>query len=118
MLDNDGKSLVLEALFSQLSERAVPLIHDFIDKSYKTDLLDTEELFYSYFKLMNMSHPLMERWQKIAEAKEANKKRIMEEQDQLIAQSTQNKTVASQKVGRNDPCPCGSGKKYKKCCGK
>ena len=25
---------------------------------------------------------------------------------------------ASEKVGRNDPCPCGSGKKYKKCCGK
>jgi preprotein translocase subunit SecA len=23
----------------------------------------------------------------------------------------------SAKVGRNDPCPCGSGKKYKKCCG-
>ncbi len=22
-----------------------------------------------------------------------------------------------QKIGRNDPCPCGSGKKYKKCCG-
>lgn len=22
-----------------------------------------------------------------------------------------------QKVGRNDPCPCGSGKKFKKCCG-
>jgi len=25
---------------------------------------------------------------------------------------------AKQKVGRNDPCPCGSGKKYKMCCGK
>ena len=25
---------------------------------------------------------------------------------------------AAPKVGRNDPCPCGSGKKYKKCCGK
>jgi uncharacterized protein YecA (UPF0149 family) len=25
--------------------------------------------------------------------------------------------AANQKVGRNDPCPCGSGKKYKKCCG-
>ncbi len=24
---------------------------------------------------------------------------------------------ASPKVGRNEPCPCGSGKKYKKCCG-
>jgi uncharacterized protein YecA (UPF0149 family) len=21
------------------------------------------------------------------------------------------------KIGRNDPCPCGSGKKYKRCCG-
>ncbi len=33
---------------------------------------------------------------------------------------TRSKTVVktkSQKVGRNDPCPCGSGKKYKKCCG-
>ncbi|MBN2125981.1 MAG: SEC-C domain-containing protein [Deltaproteobacteria bacterium] len=26
--------------------------------------------------------------------------------------------TAEKKVGRNDPCPCGSGKKYKKCCGK
>ncbi len=25
--------------------------------------------------------------------------------------------MVKQKVGRNDPCPCGSGKKYKKCCG-
>jgi uncharacterized protein len=25
---------------------------------------------------------------------------------------------ASSKVGRNHPCPCGSGKKFKKCCGK
>ena len=24
----------------------------------------------------------------------------------------------SPKVGRNDPCPCGSGKKYKQCCGR
>jgi len=27
------------------------------------------------------------------------------------------KPLVSTKVGRNDPCPCGSGKKYKKCCG-
>jgi len=26
--------------------------------------------------------------------------------------------TAEKKIGRNDPCPCGSGKKYKKCCGK
>jgi len=27
-------------------------------------------------------------------------------------------TRSAPKIGRNDPCPCGSGKKYKKCCGK
>lgn len=27
------------------------------------------------------------------------------------------KLCVREKVGRNDPCPCGSGKKYKKCCG-
>ena len=26
--------------------------------------------------------------------------------------------VKPKKIGRNDPCPCGSGKKYKKCCGR
>jgi len=25
--------------------------------------------------------------------------------------------IKAKKVGRNEPCPCGSGKKYKKCCG-
>ena len=28
------------------------------------------------------------------------------------------KTVDGKKIGRNDPCPCGSGKKYKNCCGR
>ena len=34
-----------------------------------------------------------------------------------IAKS-QGANAAPKKVGRNEPCPCGSGKKYKKCCGK
>lgn len=29
-----------------------------------------------------------------------------------------NTIVKGEKIGRNDPCPCGSGKKYKKCCGR
>ena len=37
-----------------------------------------------------------------------------------IEKFTQDNTVCrtTPKVGRNDPCPCGSGKKYKKCCGR
>ena len=33
------------------------------------------------------------------------------------AQTVQQVVRGAAKVGRNDPCPCGSGKKYKKCCG-
>jgi preprotein translocase subunit SecA len=31
--------------------------------------------------------------------------------------STVKQVIKGDKIGRNDPCPCGSGKKYKKCCG-
>ena len=34
------------------------------------------------------------------------------------AQRRESAAVGAKKVGRNEPCPCGSGKKYKKCCGK
>jgi len=38
--------------------------------------------------------------------------------DLNILLNPQKTKIAEKKVGRNDPCPCGSGKKYKKCCGK
>jgi hypothetical protein len=31
---------------------------------------------------------------------------------------SRNQPLKSKKIGRNEPCPCGSGKKYKKCCGR
>jgi len=34
-----------------------------------------------------------------------------------LAQKKSGTIVKGPKIGRNDPCPCGSGKKYKKCCG-
>ena len=34
-----------------------------------------------------------------------------------LEQKKSRTVVKGTKVGRNDPCPCGSGKKYKKCCG-
>ena len=49
-------------------------------------------------------------WDKIFDAE--TKKRLYREQKQS---GTVRK---AKKIGRNDPCPCGSGKKYKFCCGK
>ncbi|MEA4816876.1 MAG: SEC-C metal-binding domain-containing protein [Lachnospiraceae bacterium] len=41
-----------------------------------------------------------------------------DEQKALFKEQKKSRTlVKGEKIGRNDPCPCGSGKKYKKCCG-
>lgn len=42
-----------------------------------------------------------------------------EEKKALVDEYRRSRTVVKEaKIGRNEPCPCGSGKKYKKCCGK
>ena len=42
-----------------------------------------------------------------------------EKREEIKKNFKKSKTVRNEnKIGRNDPCPCGSGKKYKKCCGK
>ena len=49
------------------------------------------------------------------EAKEVAKGKKMTNEDKSTVKHTPKKV---KKVGRNDACPCGSGKKYKQCCGK
>ncbi len=54
------------------------------------------------------------------EADFQRRKRRELEQARMAGASDQGpvqQVVRGEKVGRNDPCPCGSGKKYKKCCG-
>ena len=50
-----------------------------------------------------------------------NKEQLFRMRDDLLAQAERKRTeltdLPSEKIGRNEPCPCGSGKKYKKCCG-
>ena len=56
----------------------------------------------------------------IEEAFQRKKKRELEQARMAGAgdmQTVQQVVRSGQKIGRNDPCPCGSGKKYKKCCG-
>ncbi|MDO5755876.1 MAG: preprotein translocase subunit SecA [Tissierellia bacterium] len=51
--------------------------------------------------------------------KEVKRKRVAKEtQASAGNMESQGTVVKGKKVGRNDPCPCGSGKKYKHCCGR
>jgi preprotein translocase subunit SecA len=43
---------------------------------------------------------------------------VKREPSQQAAASKRHAAPTNKETGRNDPCPCGSGKKYKKCCGK
>jgi hypothetical protein len=55
-------------------------------------------------------------WWACFQTEEQKKKKMKKRKKQMIeyGEKTQRK---KKKIGRNEPCPCGSGKKYKKCCG-
>nr|WP_263327315.1 SEC-C metal-binding domain-containing protein [Neobacillus sp. Marseille-Q6967] len=102
----DEQDLLIEALCHQLSEDALPEIHEHIKKDSTSGLVDIELTFYGYYSILGLEHPEKEDWKNaVLESEQPNP---------IPSGPVQNE----HKVGRNDPCPCGSGKKYKKCCGK
>ena len=57
------------------------------------------------------------RMEVVTDIKEREMNRRQKVERQLDAMRGPEGPVKRKKIGRNDPCPCGSGKKYKKCCG-
>ncbi len=78
------------------------------------------EIKYDTAKLLLSARIVSKEEQEKAEAKEtADIKNLSTSGPaQSVSQAARKKTAAGEKIGRNSPCPCGSGKKYKKCCGK
>ena len=72
--------------------------------------IDWEKLYYNMIAVEAHWLYNLKGWEEI----------LPETKRKEIAKACKNaKTVVKEdKVGRNDACPCGSGKKYKKCCGK
>lgn len=70
-----------------------------------------ETLFYNMLKADAEYLYGLEQWEDILGE---------EKMREIVKEFKQSKTVRreSPKIGRNDPCPCGSGKKYKHCCGR
>jgi hypothetical protein len=56
------------------------------------------------------------KWISISELSAEKLARLRNEAEQLRRERVANAKAAHGKIGRNEPCPCGSGKKYKKCC--
>ena len=72
--------------------------------------IDFEKLFFNMLKADADYLFTLTQWDGVL----SEEKRI-----EIVKEFKRSKTVhVEKKPGRNDPCPCGSGKKYKKCCGK
>lgn len=104
-----------------------------IRQAFESDLIDTavttlvdvedaisqrkDELFKQFANSqppMNDTVREFERWTAFCEREVSVESRVAKA---LRAPPRPAPYVAPQKIGRNDTCPCGSGKKYKKCCG-
>ena len=109
--EDDVQDLIFEALCHQFSKAALPEITAHIEeKEYFTTLVDIEQVVYGYFSIMGEHHPDLELWRQGAMESEMDFRNN--------SASVSNEPIRNEnKIGRNDPCPCGSGKKYKKCCG-
>lgn len=72
--------------------------------------IDFEKLFYNMVKAPNQDLCHFSEWDDI----------LTEERRKELTKAckTRDTVINTEKIGRNEPCPCGSGKKYKKCCGK
>ncbi|MGA0333276.1 MAG: preprotein translocase subunit SecA [Kiritimatiellia bacterium] len=85
-----------------------------------TASLESLEKFLKNLKTME-SHSQTSAFGREAQARASSARQQSEQQARM--EQTLEKTIRQPqtrempKVGRNDPCPCGSGKKYKKCCG-
>jgi|GEM_PF-1367852 len=139
------KTCLAYGLAKHFSVESVPMILTLLWHGYDRQFTNLEESTYVLHVVHGLKHPDMDKWyesikREEEKLKKANEilsdekyiRRIFEEEleerliealDHLIQEKKLkerlNKIYSGEvKVGRNDPCPCGSGKKYKKCCGK
>lgn len=108
----DEQDLVFEALCHQLSADAQPEIEEYMNNDPVSFMIEPEETAYGFYKIMGIEHHDLPKWKQIADEKDSRFNAEMENDRHLSVAAP-----IQPKVGRNDPCPCGSEKKYKKCCG-
>jgi hypothetical protein len=102
------KTLLAGALCRLYSKIAIPQVKELIEEGYDSSMFNLEEYAYVNCVFNELNIPEMSLW----------KEEYDKERNFYISPTEINLPVTSEsKVGRNDPCPCGSGKKYKKCCG-
>jgi hypothetical protein len=128
--DLDIRTKLAAALLAQLDPAGIEPVREMVQKrAYDDSVLDLSGRLVAVSLLLDVDFPELPIWKREAEEKQARiERRMREMQMPMPARSApepredywERKPTpflrVEKKVGRNDPCPCGSGKKFKKCC--
>lgn len=100
----------MDGIMDSLKEQAQSNIEDVTEDTVFRIDVDFEKLYYNMHKAKATWLIELEEWDDVF---------TKEKRAEITRKYKDDKTYVNKvKVGRNDPCPCGSGKKYKKCCDK
>ena len=128
IFEEDVYSALVDDLIDLLEKEQFPLVkrfcsfklnydHDFSVEKVKRRLAKKapDYKIHNIHTSIHQYYDVWKRWVDKSEGKSSISNSFRPSLDSLLA--PQNAAPQTPKVGRNDPCPCGSGKKYKKCCG-
>jgi len=133
--DREIQTLLADALLAQLADEALEPARQMVERqAYDADYADLMGRIVAVSTIMEATFAELPLWKRQVEEKQARTEQRMRELDnplQAVGSAALPPTAASpdyleperrpilrsaKQVGRNDPCPCGSGKKFKKCC--
>lgn len=130
--DENIRTKLADAVLAQFAFEGIEPVRQMIERGeYDSSSLDLLRRLVAVSTIMDVTFPELPVWKREVEEKQARTERRMKEmsgffqapvpavpaprKDYVDRKPAQFLRV-EKKVGRNDPCPCGSGKKYKKCC--
>ncbi|WP_222871043.1 SEC-C metal-binding domain-containing protein [Paenibacillus methanolicus] len=112
------------------SSKGFPMVQTMVEAgNYERGLMNLTESIYTYCVISNTPHPSLSQWKQELNEEEARTAKHGAAWERMFADAgipegferfqggIAKPYTNPAKVGRNDPCPCGSGKKHKKCCG-
>lgn len=122
--DSDLKIQILFALVTHLSKDVIPYVEKELsdNPNFKIDYIESLYVLYKFYDIENEN---LKKWKKMMEKQNKLMQDLREKKSNKDKRNFSNEDIKDdsktfvrkeKKIGRNDPCPCGSGKKYKKCC--
>ena len=128
--DSSIRTLLCDGLCRLYSKRGLDVVRNEIRNGYDTSMLSLEDMLLDTTEVLDIELPEAEKWQVARKERERLQKLRREEFSAFVDKNEKvlrnlkkskegkkpQRRISGEEVGRNAPCPCGSGRKYKKCC--